>query len=120
MRRVFTSVFVASALIPMFVACRPQQDPQPQPQPYANYPPNYGNTGYPAPAYTPQPGYPTAQPYPPATYPPPGPTYTAPPPATAAPPPTATQPASPFPFPIPSNLPSMIPSGLIPGWPAPT
>jgi len=102
MRKAFVALVVAGAMIPILAACQKQQDPQPQ------------QGVYPQQGYPPQ-QYPTAQQYPPQQYPP----QQYPPPAQTAPPPAATQPASPFPFPIPSALPGMIPSGLIPGWPAP-
>ena len=103
MRKAFLSLIIAGVVIPILAACARDQQQQPA-QPYQSYPPGqaYPNQ-YPASTYPQQ----TAAPG-----------YTNPPPAaTTAPPATNT---GPFPFPIPSNLPAMIPSGLIPGWPAPT
>ena len=148
MRKALLLAVATATLIPVFVACEKKADPPPQTaanQPTGTYPPGYPPPqgtypqGYPPPQGTYPQGYPPPQgpypqgypppqgtypppqgtyPPPQGTYPPPQPTYTAPPPtATATAPATGT---SPFPFPIPSGLPTFpAPSGTGTAAPAP-
>jgi len=104
MKRASLAALLLAIAVPLLAACS-QQQPAQQP----------ANQGYPQQQSPQQTAYPQQQQYPQqTTY--PAATQTAAQPAATQ---TAAQTAFPFPLAIPSNLPAMIPTGLIPGFTSP-